>query len=261
MMKKILTDAELRANWPRSREKTYCVEAETVVTPSAMDFLREHGVTLCRRGPDVRPAAMSRTPVPVRNGRPVYIDDATGEELPEKPEEMTHLRGNRLVPKTHPRIEFRGRLDSLMAQVMRAQLAADECGETRIAGELQELLEYARRILGAEVKEEPLPEIRLLGMSGGQLRDASHRVEETLGVPHPVPHYKMGRMCVELNLLRTQVREAELAAVRAFRKDGVLWRRDIVEGLNRMSSGVYVIFCRKIAGYYEREDTAHGSFQ
>ena len=103
--------------------------------------------------------------------------------------------------------------------------------------------------MGAEVKEEPLPEIRLLGMSGGQLRDASHHVEETLGIPHPVPHYKMGRMCVEL------------AAVRAFRTGGVLRRRDIIEGLNRMSSGVYVIFCRKISGYYEREDTGYGSFQ
>ena len=44
--------------------------------------------------------------------------------MEEKPEEMTHLRGNRLVPKTHPRIRFRGQLDSLMAQVLELQCRA-----------------------------------------------------------------------------------------------------------------------------------------
>lgn len=251
-MKKILTDVELRANWSRSRESTYQVEEETILTPSAMDFLREHGIALCHSYPGSQPAGMSRTPIPVQDGKFVYVNAVTGERLTEKPEEMTYLRSNQLVPKTHPRIEFRGRLDSLMAQILSVQMMADESGESQIAKDLEELLDYTRKILGAEVKEKPLPEICLLGMNSEQLRYTSHHVKESLGIQHPVPHYKMGRMCVALNRLRTQVREVELVAARTFQERGGFQRRDIIEGLNRMSSVVYVIFCRKVSGYYSQ---------
>lgn len=251
-MKRLLTDTELRAVWFPGREKAYYVEEGTLLTPSAKDFIREHGITLCHFSPANPPAAMSRTPIPTRNGKAVYVDVRTGETLEEKPEELTHLRGNQLVPKTHPRITFRGRLDSLIAQIMEVQLEAHENGETQIEKDLEELAAYTRTILGAEVKEEPLTEVCLLGMDSESLRSASHHVKKTLGIEHPVPNYTMGRMCVALNRLRTQVREVELAAARAFEEDGVFQRVDIIEGLNRMSSCVYLIFCRKLSGYYDR---------
>ena len=120
--------------------------------------------------------------------------------------------------------------------------------------ELEELLGYVRRILGAEVKEVPLEEIRLLGLDSAGLRYTSHHVKEEIGIDHPVPNCGMGRICVLLNRLRTQVRACELSAVTAFmREDGTCGRKDIVEALNRLSSCVYILFCRKAAGYYERE--------
>lgn len=249
MKQKLLTGAELRARWSQTRKSTYSVEEGTILTPSAKDFLREHNITLCFHAGKDKPAVMTATAIPTRGGRAVYIDAETGSGLDRKPEDMTHLRGNLLVPKTHPRIEFRGRLDSLMAQVIEVQLTAQEERLPRIAEDLEELLGYIRKILAAEVKDEPLEEIVLLGMDSGRLRYTSHHVKETLGIDHPIPSYRMGRVCASLNLLRTQVREAELAAVRAFQgeENG---RPDIVEGLNRLSSCVYIIFCRKLSGYY-----------
>ena len=113
MKRKLLTDVELRARWSRDRSDRYYVEEGTILTPSAMDFLRENRIELCMRSESS--GVMSRTPVPMRNGKPVFQDGATGMELTEKPEGMTHLRGNLLVPKTHPRIAFRGKLDTLIA--------------------------------------------------------------------------------------------------------------------------------------------------
>lgn len=250
MKQKLLTDVELRARWSRQRKSTYQVEAGTILTPSAKDFLREHNITLCFTGEEDKPAIMTATPIPTKGGRAAYIDAATRTGLDQKPEDMTHLRGNFLVPKTHPRIEFRGRLDSLMAQLMQVQLAAQEEQLPQIAADLEELLGYIRKILAAEVKDEPLEEIVLLGMDSARLRYISHHVKETLGIDHPIPSYKMGRICVSLNQLRTQVRETELAAVRAFRNaEG--GRPDIVEGLNRLSSCVYIIFCRMLSEYYK----------
>ena len=55
-----------------------------------------------------------------------------------------------------------------------------------------------------------------------------------------------------LNLVRTQVRETELAAVEAF-FDPTKGpeREDILTALNRLSSAVYVMMCRLKAGKYE----------
>lgn len=165
-----------------------------------------------------------------------------------KPEDMTHLCGDILVHKSHPRIAFRGKLDSLMAQVLEVQLVAQEQGEGQICADLQEILVWLRKIMAAEVKEEPLERVCLFGMEADVLRYMSQSVKTVFGMEHPVPDYRMGRLCVALNTLRTQVRETELAAIRALPE-----RRDIIHALNRLSSGVYVIFCRKLSGWYEKQ--------
>ena len=68
-----------------------------------------------------------------------------------KPENMTHLHGNVLVPKTHPQIAFRGMLDSLEAKIMSLQVVASENGLHRLTDALDEVLAYVRQILSAEV--------------------------------------------------------------------------------------------------------------
>lgn len=252
MKTKLLTDMELRARWSPGREPVYVVEAGTILTPSAKDFIREHGITLRYESP--APSTMTRTPIPVSRGRARFVELATGQELDHKPEELTHLRGNLLVPKTHPQIEFRGRLDSLMAQLMEVELTASEEAPAMTA-DLEELLGFIRQILGAEVKDQPLEACSLLGLDSDQIRQVSHQVKEHFGIDHPIPSYQMGRLCVALNLLRTQVREVELSAARAFaREDGSCSRLDLIQGLNRLSSCVYILFCRKLSGYYDRRN-------
>lgn len=251
MTKKVLSDVELRARWVCGT--VYEVEEGTILTPAAKDFVREHHIEIFYRPPRPVGQSMTRTPIPVKNGKAVYVDYQTGQELTEKPEEMTHLCGNQLVSKHHPRIAFRGELDSLMAEFLLAQTETDV---PQLAQDLTELLDYTRRILAAEVKEETLPELRLLGMDSDGIRRASHSVKESVGIDHPVPDWRMGRMSMLLNRLRTKVRECELSAVTAFlQEDGSCGRKDIVEALNRLSSCVYLLFCRQVAGYYERGRT------
>ncbi|MBQ8768258.1 MAG: hypothetical protein IJZ15_01205 [Oscillospiraceae bacterium] len=250
MKSKLLTDVELRARWSQDRSECYCVDDDVVLTPAAADFIREHGITLCRKEKSAE--TMTRTQIPMRDGKPVYQDAATGRETTCKGEGMTHLRGNLLVPKTHPQIAFRGKLDTLMAMIMHLQILAQEQGQPRIANDLDELLEFCHKILAAEVKDEPLKEVKMLGMDSEQIRYNSQQVKKVFGIDHPIPNYKMGKLCVELNRLRTQIRETELAAAQAFYCGGSYSRPDIIEGLNRMSSCVYILMCRKLSGFYER---------
>ncbi len=250
MAVKLLTDVELRARWTRSREKSITIEKGTILTPAAKDFIHEQGIELIFAPADGYAAeTMTRTQIPTRNGKAFYVDAATGMELSEKGENMTHLRGNILVPKTNPRIAFRGKLDSLQAQILETQLAAENEKRHQVTAELDELLAFVRMILSAEVREEPFAEIRLLNMDSKKIRHVSHCVKEEIGIDHPVPGYQMGELCVCLNKLRTQVRETELAAVYAFTdENGNCSRCDIVEALNRLSSCIYIIFCRTVAG-------------
>ena len=152
---------------------------------------------------------------------------------------MTHLRGNLLVPKTHPRIALRGHLDGLQARVLLMQAKYKEDEALRAA--LDSVLCYLRAILGAEVKEERLGEILLFGLGHEELRRMSHNVKEYFGIEHPVPDPTMGEQALELNLLRTQVREAELSAANAFHEGDTL---GIIRHLNRLSSGIYILFCK-----------------
>jgi ethanolamine utilization cobalamin adenosyltransferase len=164
-----------------------------------------------------------------------------------KPEYMTSLFGNRLVSKTHGRIAFRGALDSLEAEIIEAQILAEELGETWYRESLAGILSCLRDMLAAEVKEIPLAPPALFGLSSGELRRQSHDVKGTFGFDHPLPDYTMGPLAARLNLLRARVREAELLAVRVF-GPGEDEREDLLLAMNRLSSALYWLFCRLVSG-------------
>jgi ethanolamine utilization cobalamin adenosyltransferase len=246
---KILTETMLRAATLAESTTEYCVEPDVFVTPLAREYLRDRGIALVIM--ENQPSVMTRTPLP-KQGKRTYIDAQTGAGYSEKPEHMTHLRSNLLVPKTHPRIAFRGQLDTLQAEIICLQAEASEKNKEKLVKDLADILYGTQCILGAEVKDEPLEPMKLLGMEDKALREHSHNVKKYIGIDHPIPDYTMGRMAADLNRLRTKVREVELSAANAFMaEDGSVERPDIIKHLNRLSSGVYIIFCRWLAGYYE----------
>ena len=161
-----------------------------------------------------------------------------GGTMKEKPEHMTHLHGNVLVEKTHPRIVFRGGIDSLEAALL---LAAAEA-EGNIRTQLLEALAYTRYLLGQEVLEQPVVCKALGGMDEQQLRERSHRPQDFYGKPHFMPEPEDGKTMLLVNMARCKAREAELLAVRAFQnKEGLPERPDLLQALNRLSSFLYLI--------------------
>ena len=166
-----------------------------------------------------------------------------GGYIREKPEHMTHLNGDSLVPKTHPRIVFRGAMDTLQAEMILCQLMVGE----PLAHRLQELLELARQIIACDVLEKPLIFERLLGFTQEELRSRSHRPQDFYGQPHFMPSYTDGAAVVWLNRCRCAIRSAELAACRAFETPEGSHRPDILKALNRMSSSIYLLMIEEKA--------------
>lgn len=161
-----------------------------------------------------------------------------GGVLEQKPEHMTHLNAEFLVDKTHPRIAFRGAMDTLEAALLLA--AAENTGSIRT--QLEEALSYARYLLGQEVLEQSIVCKALGGMDEKQLRERSHRPQDFYGKPHFMPAPDDGKALLLVNFARCKAREAELLAVKAFRDaEGLPTRTDLLQALNRLSSFLYLI--------------------
>ena len=205
----------------REGKRVFYLGKSDQITSEARDFLARERIEI----------------LPADQARPQRWKLEGGGYMEEKPEHMTHLNGDTLVPKTHPRIAFRGRLDSLEGEMMLCQLALP-----RLQAELGELLGLARAVLQCEVLEKPLEEKPLCGLTEGDIRRRSHFPQEYYGQPHFMPEVTDGETILRLNQLRTMIRATELAAVAA-----IPHREDLLRALNRMSSVVYLLMIQEKA--------------
>ncbi len=167
----------------------------------------------------------------------------SGGVLTEKPEHMTHLHSDVLVPKSHARIIFRGKLDTLEAEIMLCQLICPA-----FSAELAQVLELVRQILRCDVLGEPLQIPKLGGLTQEELRQRSHFPQDFYGIPHFMPRHTDGEIILRLNRLRCALRETELAAAQAYLSpDAPPQRPDILQALNRLSSFVYILMLQEKA--------------
>jgi ethanolamine utilization protein EutL len=178
---------------------------------------------------------------------------ATGERLREKPEHLTHLVDDEsLVEKTHPRIVLRGKIDLLQQAVLDAQCAADADGARGLVGELGEALELLRAFVGCEVTGRAFPAWTLGGLGAAEIRWASHHTWELFGVPFMYPSVRQGPVVAKLQLARAIAREAEVALYAAFPEPEQ--RSDLKLFVNRLSSGLYLMTAKYVAGRYGGHD-------
>ncbi|MCL2009583.1 MAG: hypothetical protein FWG71_03435 [Synergistaceae bacterium] len=173
-----------------------------------------------------------------------------------KQEHRTSLSGGVMADKTHPRVEFRGRMDSLCALVVELQILAERQGLASLVGELEEAGSKLYDVLSCEVTGRECGDLFLWGMSGDEIRERSHQPERYFGLGHIRPHYTMGPVAAGLNTLRTRIREAELSACRAFTTSGAedenAGRADIIKALNRLSSAIYVLTYKYLPKDYDK---------
>jgi ethanolamine utilization cobalamin adenosyltransferase len=227
--------------------KSLTVAKGTLVTPSALEYLRMMDISLSYSDASGDFRDQGGPPVPEAPHTPgeqrsVVFYGPGGEVFDTKPEAMTHLSGNNLVYKDHPVIIWRGKLDSLTAMIIEAQALGCEKNNREYVNDLQEILEFIRRLLPCEYRNIPVEEFKLLGLTAEELKARSHDPLKYYGHKHVLIEYRMGPLCVRLNTLRAASRETELAAAAAFKgPDGNPTREDIIKALNRISSLFYIM--------------------
>lgn len=221
----LYTEQSVRDNI-RNREgrRVFYLGKDDRLTSGARDFLRRERIEI----------------LPAEEDRPAAYRLPCGAVLSEKPEHMTHLSGDLLVSKTHPRIAFRGAMDTLESELLLCQLEVPALRQ-----ELEEILTLARRLIRCEVLEEPVPEGKLCGLTEAEQRRHSHRPQDFYGQPHFMPQYTDGPEILRLNRARCAARAAELKAAAAFiDAEGRAAREDLLRALNRMSSMLYILMIR-----------------
>ena len=196
------------------------------LTPSAADWLRREVI-------EVMPFT-----------KPEAYNSLDGAYYREKPEHMTHLRADTLVRKDHPRIRFRGMLDYLEAEILLAAAAAGR--GTQLENDLEEILQIVRQLIRCDVLEEPVEVETICGLTMAQLRERSHFPQKYYDQPHFMPSAADSLVLLQLNKVRTIIRQTELAAYEAFcDKEGRVIRTDMLKLLNRLSSMLWILTVQK----------------
>lgn len=228
----IFSEEAARANI-RSRDgrRVFYLGRDDRLTSAARDYLSRERIEI----------------LPAEAARPERFPLLGGGYCEEKPEHMTHLDGVTLAPKTHPRIVFRGKVDTLEAHLIPCGIRVPS-----LRGEIEDILGYTRLLLRCEVLGEPVPERKLCGLTEQELRRHSHFPQEFYGQPHFMPGSGDGQEIACLNLARCAAREAELAAAAAFTDAyGQVQRPDLLRAMNRLSSAIYLLMIRQRANRKE----------
>ena len=204
----------------REGKRVFYLSGKDTLTPSARDFLNRERIEI----------------LPADQAKREQYRLLSGGYAQEKPEHMTHLNGEVLVPKNHPRIRFRGAVDTLEAELLL-------CG-----AQVQPVLDLARKLIRCDVLDEPVGEVTLYGLTEAEQRKRSHFPQDYYGIPHFMPSMEDGGQILQLNRCRCAARAAELAAVDAFSdREGNPTRTDILQAMNRMSSMLYILMLQEKA--------------
>ena len=218
----------------REGKRVFYLAKGDILTSQAKDFLsREHIAVL-----------------PAEQAKPESYRLLSGGTVTEKPEQYTHLNAQVLVPKTHPRIYFRGAVDTLEAALIACIPAVPQQRKP-----LEELLALARRLIRCDVLEEPVGDVVIDGLDEAQQRQQSHFPQQYFGIPHFMPQPADSAAIQALNWVRCMARQAELAAAAAFTDENNRpVRGDILQAMNRMSSMLYILMLREKAAQGDRNN-------
>lgn len=249
-----LTENDLRSGFFVRGQDTFRIDFDTVVTEEAKLFAENHHLTIERaNSKEVMASTASKQSTPAQGSMHSYsparsLVTVTASGCRPKLEHMTNLNATELVPKNDPRIAFRGMLDTFQAQLLMAVARCHKYAFPQLADYLMEAVELLRQVMAADVKGQPLAVWTFLGLDADELRKRSHHPEKYYGVSHQPPKPEFGYAALELNLLRAQSRQLEIAFSQAFILGRNVRRSDIAQLLNRISSGLYILYCQALSG-------------
>jgi len=236
---KFLTEEDVRKRTENSERKLHLDKGERL-TPSALEFARTKGLAIVEGAQ--RPLVFehaSSIPIP---DAPMPEEKAAEEvvacacQCPSEPG-RTYLDADTKVFKSHPRIELRGRLDTMIAEIVLVQthFAPKHKQADMLKNGLSDIKNWLWRLLAAEISGETLQPLSVCGISAETAHRIAHDPRKYLGIDPVIPDASYGPDAAFLNWIRARVREVEVLLA----KIGA--RADLMDSCNSLSSAVYVV--------------------
>lgn len=237
----------------------FFLEKDMILTPSARSYLADKNIIIRtdhlegkNRNSNEDSIGKKEKEMQVEDQKKEIYETLFGITLHEKPEHMTHLRGNLLVFKDNGRIALRGAIDSLESEIILVQIAAQKEGSKKLVDDLEEIIRFIRSLLRSEITGEQVSDFHLQGLDAKEIREQSYHPSKYFGVRHFLPTYKHGEMVAHLNKLRTLTRRTELIAFKAFKtEENKVERVDIIRAFNRLSSLFWIMMFKYITDKYK----------
>lgn len=265
-----LTEEDIRQRCELGQGGDFSLGPDERLTPAAAELLRSRNCRVILPGQTQgggKPAACktAEKPAPAPVSAPAPATPAPGAPATAEPvaapkkacPDCTYLDADTVVSKSHPRIFFRGKLDTLISATVMVQTGFDGQGKLPavIRNGLSDINVWLWQILQAEVSGDPVPAQSLCGMNVEAIRLVSRDPKKYLNQGHLVPDVALGPNVSVLNWLRAQVREVEVAYVQVG-----LGREDVLESLNCLSSAIYVLMLLTVVAESGRDISKLGSF-
>lgn len=227
------------------------LSADERLTPAAAELLRANNCSVAAgETPQVSFQHASSMPVGSPSAAPAAPAAPASEACVCKPcIGRTHLDADTQVHKSHPRIELRGRMDTLISAAVVVQTQFDMKNRLPVLLKtgLADLKNWLWQLLCAEVSGQPLPALTVCGMTPDMVHAVSIDPVKYLGQGHVVPDAGLGPNVALLNWLRAQVRELEVLLAKTGDRD------DLLEATNRLSTAVYVVMLLTVVAEQGRE--------
>ena len=222
-----ITEHWLREQFGLAHGTEVQLPANARLTPSAQGLLDERHITvkyiddsgrvfIPKAGQNATDAALSDS---LKQVHPLTTSDEWSvpdcllcqQKVEHKPDTLTHIDAHHLVSKNDPRLLFRGKLDSVIAQAVLTQIQLTQTPSDALAPIMPQLSRYMAdvrsalgNVLKAEATGETMATVALGNLSAEAIHKMSHHPLKYLGHDHLVPDEKQGMQVALLNLLRAR---------------------------------------------------------
>lgn len=152
----------------------------------------------------------------------------------------TSLNNNEDVVKCDIRIKVRGKIDTLISNIISFQIKYKD--NEKVFEDLSSLYTVSKLIQRCEAMDTLIPEIEIMGLKEEEIRERSHYPLKYYNHDHLFNlDYTCGIITSDFDLLRTLTREIEILVVELYYllKNENHLRMSVV--LNRLNSAIYLM--------------------
>lgn len=254
----VLSEEILKVKYRKEAFSTLEIEKGTLLTPSAKQFIADKGIELIiveegRKIVDKMQVDQNLNSSVENNENQNNVFEKykyigiNGEIYLEKPDYMTQIEGNTLILKNNKKIIFRAKVETFLSELLfTAKDLEISLGNEKLISDMESLIKFVNNILISEALDKTLENQTLLdGKTLDMIQDIARNPKESLGRAHLLElTLKNDILIHKLNRLRAFARELETYAVDYFIQENRVFRKDLLQAFNVLSSAIYIIMLK-----------------